>query len=327
MGTITICSIKEIDYIDEIIDQKYKKMPYVFKWIIYNYKKIFKVFTIKKVGDIYVIIIPCYAKSKKTLKLIPQLNNILYDKNINTIILSKTLKNQKGIQECFNKENINILNGNTLKQAMIIKILEYISNEINKNIKVLDVTILANDNKMDNIRTIMDVAENVKNIKIVTNNIEKFNIEAQKLQEKYGMLIRVTNNKRRGLSNSKIIINLDFPEEILNKYTINPEAIIVNLDNIVKIKSKAFKGININNIQIVVNEKYKTEFEKNTIYYDFDEKELYEASIYGIEHSKAKSKIEKDNVHIKNLIGNNGIINSKEFEEKCEFYVKSIDKT
>lgn len=139
-------------------------------------------------------------------------------------------------------------------------------------------------------------------------------------------MIRITDNKRKGLLNSNIIINVDFPEELINKYTINPEAIIVNLENDVKIKSKKFKGINANDIKINISSNYNIEFEKNNVYNDFEIKELYEASICNLSLEEVKKKLKEDNVHVSALIGNNGIINKKEFEEKCEIYVKSIDK-
>lgn len=311
---------------DEIISSKNQKMPYIIKWLIYEYKKIFKVFTIKPVSGNDVIIIPRYKNNEKTVKLIPDLVNILYDRNCDTIVLSNSLKNINGVKECINKENIKILDGTFLKENLLLEIVIYVANSMNISAKDVDVTILANDNKFDYMKNIINIAENIKNIKIVTNNVERFKNVEQKIQEILGILIRITNNKRKGLANSQIIINLDFPEELINKYAINPEAIIVNIGQNVKIKSKKFKGINANNIKISMKTNYNTEFEQNKIFNDFEEAELYEASIKNISFEEIKKKFQKDNVNVTSLIGNNGSINKKEFEEKCKFYVKSIDK-
>lgn len=301
-------------------------MPYIIKWFIYEYKKIFKVFTIKPIDGNNVIIIPRYKENKKTIKIIPDLVNILYDRNCDTIVLSNSLKNIDGVKECINRENIKILDGTTLKENLLYEIVVYISNSMNIPVKDLDLTILANDNRFDYVKNIINLAENIKNIKIVTNNIERFKNVEQKIQEILGLLIRITNNKRKGLAKSQIIINLDFPEETINKYSINPEAIIVNIEQNVKIKSKKFKGINANNVKISMKTNYNTQFEQNKIFNDFEEIELYEASIKNMPFEEVKKKFQKDNVYITALIGNNGSINKKEFEEKCKFYVKSIDK-
>ncbi len=311
---------------DEIISSKNQKMPYIIKWLIYEYKKIFKVFTIKPVSGNDVIIIPRYKNNEKTVKIIPDLVNILYDRNCDTIVLSNSLKNINGVKECINKENIKILDGTFLKENLLLEIVIYVANSMNISAKDVDVTILANDNKFDYMKNIINIAENIKNIKIITNNVERFKNVEQKIQEILGILIRITNNKRKGLANSQIIINLDFPEELINKYAINPEAIIVNIGQNVKIKSKKFKGINANNIKISMKTNYNTEFEQNKIFNDFEEAELYEASIKNMSFEEIKKKFQKDNVNVTSLIGNNGSINKKEFEEKCKFYVKSIDK-
>ena len=120
--------------------------------------------------------------------------------------------------------------------------------------------------------------------------------------------------------------NIDFSEEQLNKYTINPNAIIVNIQNNVRIKAKRFNGIIINDIKPGVPLNYKMKFARANIYYDFEEKELYESSIYYMDFEVAQKKIAKDNIYIEAIIGNNGPINTKEFEEKCKFCVKTIDK-
>ena len=290
------------------------------------YKKTFRIFTVKHIEGKDLVIIPCDTESKNIKKWIPNLATILYDRNCNKVVLSKTLKQVEGIKEAIYKENISILDGSILKQNMLIKIAEYISNELNLGLKNTEITLLVNENNKAHVESIIGLAENAKNIKIVTNNIEEFKSLEQKLQQQVGILIRITNNKRKGLANSNIIINLDFPEELVNKYTINPDAIVVNLEKNVKIKYKQFSGINANSIKINLPRQYRVEFEKANIYNDFEESELYEAELMDMGFEDVQRKLKKDNVYVKALIGNNGTIDEKEFKEKCKFYVKTIDK-
>lgn len=315
-----------MDYLDEIISPKKQKWPYFLKWLIYNYKKFGKIFTVKQVEDRKVVIIPTNSTGKGIEKWINHLNSVLYDNNIDTVVLSNSLKKVQGIKEQFNSENINVLEGKVLKENLVVKIVEYIANEMDEDVKNLEITVLVNQNKKIYIQSILALAEMTKNIKLVTNNVDDFKNLEQKMQELYGILIRVTNNKRKSLVKSSIIINLDFPEELVNKYAINPDAIIININNQIKIKSKQFAGINVHNMKLLIPKNYNAEFEKNSVYNDFEANEIYEASIINMEFDEIQRKLFKDKVYINLLIGINGPINKKEFEEKCEKYVKSLDK-
>lgn len=265
--------------------------------------------------------------NNKIIKFMPYLNKILYDNNVDWVVLSNSLKNIEGIQESIYKANINILNGKIIKENMILKILEYISKVMKLEINQLDITVLVNNNKARNLKIILNLAENVKTIKLVTNNEEKFKALEEKMQEIMGILLRITNNKRKGLAKENIIINMDFSEESLNKYTINSNAIIINMQGGTKIRSKRFNGITVNDVNLRIPVNYKLQFARENIYYDFEAKELYEASIYYLDFEVAQKKINKDYIYIDSLVGNSGIINDKEFEEKCKIYVKTIDKT
>ena len=325
-GTINICYVKQMDYLDEIISTKNQKMPYFLKWLIYNYKKIAKIFTVKQVEDKKIVIIPINSTGKGIEKWIKYLCSVLYDSNLDTVVLSNSLKKVQGIKEQLNSENIRVLEGTLLRENLTVKLVEYIANEMNEEVKNLEITVLVNQNKKIYIQSILALAEVTKNIKIVTNNVDDFKNLEQKMQELYGILIRVTNNKRKSLAKSSIIINLDFPEELVNKFVINPDAIIVNISNQVKIKAKQFSGINMHDMKLLIKKNYNREFEKNSVYNDFDAKEIYESSIVNMEFDEVQRKLVKDNVYINSLIGVNGPINKKEFEEKCEKYVKSLDK-
>ena len=315
-----------MDYLDEIVSSKKQKWPYFLKWLIYNYKKLAKIFTVKQVEERKVVIIPTNSTGKGIEKWIKYLCSVLYDNNLDTVVLSNSLKKVQGIKELLNSENINVLEGKVLKENLVVKLVEYIANEMNEDVKNLEITVLVNQNKKIYIQLILALAEITKNIKLVTNNVDDFKSLEQKMQELYGILIRVTNNKRKSLAKSSIIINLDFPEELVNKYAINPDAIIVNINNQIKIKSKQFSGINVHNMKLLIPKNYNTEFEKNSIYNDFEANEIYEASILNMEFDEVQRKLFKDKVYINSLIGINGPINKKEFEEKCEKYVKSLDK-
>lgn len=78
------------------------------------------------------------------------------------------------------------------------------------------------------------------------------------------------------------------------------------MNNKVKIKKKSFSGININGYNINVPEEYKRE--------GFEDKEIYESVLLcktGFQN--VINKIRENKIKITSLIGNNGIINEKEY--------------
>ena len=70
--------------------------------------------------------------------------------------------------------------------------------------------------------------------------MEKFKKLEKEIFEKDGIMVTVTNNKKKSLAKSNVILNYDFPTELINKYKIYDEAIILNVKQNVSISSKRF---------------------------------------------------------------------------------------
>ena len=147
---------------------------------------------------------------------------------------------------------------------------------------------------------------------VITKNLKKFLTFSNRIYEKKDFLISVSNNKRKGLSKARILINIDFSEEIINQYNINRSSIFINLlkDNIYNIKG--FSGIFINGLNIKQNKKINSicinKFEL------FDWTDLYESIICNNYNFKYTSeKIKKDEVEINFLIGKSGKIDVNEY--------------
>lgn len=142
-----------------------------------------------------------------------------------------------------------------------------------------------------------------KRVNIVTNHIEKFKKIEKQILEDEGVMITVTNNKKKSLSKSKIILNVDFPTELINKYQIYDEAIIINLKGNVKINKKRFNGININDYEIDFKRKseFDHEIKKKYKLYEIYEVDFYKKTTY----KNIIDKLEKDKVRIVSLKGEN----------------------
>ena len=56
-------------------------------------------------------------------------------------------------------------------------------------------------------------------------------------------MITINNNKKKSLTKSDIILNIDFPNELINKYRIAENANIINIKGETKIKQKTVCAI------------------------------------------------------------------------------------
>ena len=123
-----------------------------------------------------------------------------------------------------------------------------------------------------------------------------------------GIVLNISNNKKSSLLKSEIIINLDFPQELINQYNIYNKAIIINILEKISIHKKKFNGVNINYFRIIIPENY--------VLSEFDNEILYESIIYQYnELSNIRSRITADKIKIKKLIGNNGPIQESEIRQ------------
>lgn len=132
------------------------------------------------------------------------------------VVISNELKKNAIIMDKL--QDLNILNGRWLFNYLIYDVVNYILLKINKEIENTEISILVNKTTDSNIQNILNIAQNAKILNIVTENIAVFKQIEEKLYEEQGIMIRVTNNKKRSLLKSDVIINFDFSEEELTKY-------------------------------------------------------------------------------------------------------------
>lgn len=284
------------------------------------YFKLIKKIEIKKVlNDSYkntainkiIICIPNYKFNKinKTF-----MKNLLYRLNQNgakNIVLSDSLSRKTLFKNELFSYNFNILNGRFLIKISSIDILEYIMEKIESNLNKEEISIMVNENSNINLEIITNIANIAKRVNLITNNISRFKKLENKLYEENGIILSIGNNRKKGLAKSKYILNIDFPEELLNKYKIYKKAVVVNIENICKINSKSFSGIVINDIDIA----YKKKEEEKEVLEKFDKKEVYESKIIALdEYNEINNLKRRDNFKIVNTIGNNGVIHQDEYK-------------
>ncbi len=234
----------------------------------------------------------------KTIKIIKKYSNST------KVVVSKEIKQQPVYINYINKCGIKISDGKLLFEILLPEITEYIIE--NKNIEKANISILINDLTDLEFENIKILARKYNSINIVTNHIEKFKKLQKSLDEDEGIIITITNNKKRSLMKAEIILNIDFPKELINKFNIKDDAIIVNVKEKISINKKRFNGININDYEIDYREDRKQEKAFNNKYYL---KDIYESELYKNNRiSEIRKKVKSDKVKIKKLILNNGEI-------------------
>lgn len=265
--------------------------------------KIAEFFSIVKLDNNHIIlpIAKTNIDEKISYKLAIKTKTILDKTNSKKIVLSKKIKEQTTYVNYLYSYNYEIVDGKWLFQVLIFDVLEYVIKKLKIKKEDIKLGILVNDISDLAIYAIVELVKKYKNVKIVTNHINSFKNIEEKISEKYGILISVGNNKRKVLSKTNIILNLDFPTELINRFKINSESTIINFKGNVKIKDKRFNGLNIND--------YEIDWEEQVNPDKFYTKDLYEAIQYKNQPiEETLRKLKRDNIKIKKLIAQNTTI-------------------
>ena len=285
------------------------------KRIVIKIKKIFNIVEFSEDNGKTTITLPLFKsnkiRNKKIIKIAKRINKKLYDNNIENVVLSNYLEENEILKQKLYCQNINILDGRYLFYLLIPEIIEYILKRQKVKLQNGEVTLLINDFTKNNAKIITYIAQNVKRVNIVTNHSNKFKKIEDYLYNELGVILNITNNNSKSLSNANLIINIDFPEEIINKYEINSNAIIVNIFNEIKIRAKKFNGININYYKACIPKEYQIDGFQNNL--------VYESSIYKYSYENARKDIIANKIRIKKLVGINGDISENEFCKNLKY--------
>ena len=226
-------------------------------------------------------------------KNIKKVINKIIKNDVSNVVLSKELYENKNLINALNAYGINVFDGRWLVKYLSFEILEYVIEQ--KKLKKEETEI-----------AIKILAKQYKRITVVTNHIDKLRKIEKEIYDKEGILIVVSNNIKKSLLKPTIILNIDFNKEVLNKYKINENATIINLEGDIKIENKRFNGININDYEIETGREENIWRENMK---EYRTKDLIEASLYMKDtYSNIRKKIIKSKIIITGLYGINGKI-------------------
>ena len=246
-----------------------------------------------------------YANLEKERNIIKVIKKLIKNGTTN-VVLSKELCENRDLINAINSSGIDIFDGRWLEKYLVFEILDYVIKQIGLKKEEIEFAITTNEITDISIEIIRTLATQYRRLTVVTNHIEKLKKIEKEIYEKHGVLIVISNNQKKSLLRPRIILNLDFNKEVLNRYKINEKAIIINLEGNMKIESKRFNGININDYEIEVG-KEEIIWRENAK--KFKNKDLLEAIMYMKDSfNNIRNKISKNKISIKEVFGVNGKI-------------------
>ena len=274
---------------------------------------------IRKFDNNYVIAISNKDKSWLKKRLVKYIEKL----EIEALVFEKQLEGSFKEEICtmLGKRKLQIINGKLLMEYMEYEIVKYIINKQGTNTKREDIYIIFKKEDGLDLNFLKRFIENFKVTNIVTNDIERLKNVQENLLENDGILIAVSNNKKKALKRAKYIINVNLNKEELEKYTINRNSIIINIRENVKYNSSSFDGININYFNISCPDEYIEKLEQvGNIEVKFDLVKLYESILLCNNTQKQEleaiyERINEDGICITGLIGNNGPISDEELQK------------
>lgn len=289
--------------------------------------RLFHRIEIRNFDNNYVIAIPDKYRKREKQKLVKYIQKL----KIDAIVFSKDFEEEFKLEICnmLSKTNVQILIGKKLMEFMEYEIVKYVLDKQNTNSKQEDVYIIFKKTDKLNLDFLKKFIENFRMVNVVTNDIEKLKRIQENLLDNEGTLISVSNNKKKALKRAKYIVNINLNKEELNKYTVNRDAIIINIQENVKYDKTSFDGININYFDIQCPDEFVEIFEQ--IGENFDIVQMYESMIFRDNMHKTQldnvyKRISEDGIQITGLIGNNGKITDEELQKIHKLNLDKIRK-
>lgn len=270
------------------------------------FKSKFGIIVKKKIENKVVYVIPVVNKI-----FLKRVNKILKVTGQKQVCISDELFYKKDFLSLLRENKVSICDSSWILKYMLINILDYIYDSTNELFISDEIAFLVNSDYEMVIEYIKLLANRFKVITVVTNNIKYFSKIEEKFLKNDGIDINIVNNYRKTLSKTDIIVNIDFNEKLIKKYTIFNKAIFINLFNKYELAYRKFEGVNITSVQIAMPDKYLGYVE---LFKNFNYLNSYESLI------KKKTsilnilkEIKKDELNIICLENENGVIKKEEF--------------
>ena len=304
--------IREEDYLTE---KEIRTFGNFRRWI-WNIKAEFGIIVKKKSEEKFVYVIP--KVNKKFLKKIDKLLKITSEKQV---CISEELFYKDEFLNLLKSKSVYVSNGKWILKYMLKNIFDYIRYNSKEDFSNKEIAFLVDEDYELAVEYIKWFSDKFKVITIVSNNIKYFSKIENRLLEECGLNLNVVNNYRKSLNKTEYIVNIDFSEKKIKRYTIYNKAIFINLCNNYELENKKYEGVNITSCQIAIPDKYILYVD---LFKNFDYLKVYESIIRKRTSEKNILKeIENDEIKIIFLENMNGLIKNDVFLQENK---KILDK-
>ena len=206
---------------------------------------------------------------EKKSKIVKKIKYILEKERVRQIAIQNKLKKDEILINLLHSRNINICSSKWILKKCTDQIVDLIIKEKN------EISICVNEVDLMTQEYIYKFAKEFKKINIITNHIGKFKKIEEKLYNEDGILPTITNNRRKSMLKSEAILNVDFPKELINEFSIYDKSTIINWDEPLKIRKKRFTGKIIEEISIELNKNSEvSKFINDNNLQSYDERDI-----------------------------------------------------
>lgn len=283
--------IKLEENMDKFMRNKYEGFPNSLKKMIFKSKCRNGKFLLEKVEGMDYIILPEW--NDKALKKLKTMAQIRCWKNI---CVSDNLRENKQFMRFANENSFNIMDGKWLFKIMVDQIVAFIVELKNETLESQTVSILCHSLDGTIVEKIKEICQKVKICNILTRNIKQFQKLEEEIYQANGIILNVSNNYKRAVAKSNIIINFDFLSKDLEKCIFSKNAYMINIDKNVTMDKRDFMGKNIVFFETNMPEKYAG---YQQTFEDFNATILYESFIYKrTNYQNIKNEILEDDIKI-----------------------------
>lgn len=213
------------------------------------------------------------ANLKTKIKIAQKVKSILEKHKIRQVCIEKRLKEDEQFINLIHSHNINICSPKWIFKEKTDEIITNVLGDKKREESEIHICVNEVDSKTEQL--IYKFAKEFKKINIITNHIGKFKKIEKELYEENGIFINLSNNRRKSLAKAKLILNIDFPKEILNEFVIYDNSTIINWEDGLKVKKKRFCGKIIEEIYLNLEEESEvTRFIKQNNLEKYDERDI-----------------------------------------------------
>lgn len=281
-------------------------------------RRVFNSIEVNEICDELEIKVPEF-KEKHQEKYAKKICKILRKQKVSNIVLCDKLKKMIDFENILLQNNNYIITGKKLYKVLIPTMIREISKLTKFEKEKLNVGILIDEYSADNIELVKIIADEVKNVTLITNNAYRFEQLVDELLKNKGIVVQLLNKGKVNLKRKHVIINLDYSNLEIEKLNVQNESILITNSILPQKMKNGFNGIVIRDIDIYLNKRIE----------NYRSIELCEAYIYNYMKRIKENELlfNRSTYRINGYIGNSGKIEQEDFERIGKIFMKNKKQT